>query len=268
MSALADISNAELVILTNQARADNGLSPLTENGMLNNAASSKADDMLAKNYWAHNAPDGTAPWFFIKQAGYSYVYAGENLARGFGSAGDVVSAWMASEGHRANLLSGNYKDVGFSVKSGILTGEDTLLVVQMFGSQTVLGTGDSQPTSIPTAALIAAPTLIPTAIPTPLPTSTPTPTPSATPTIVPIAAVVNSNRPPWLNSSVLVKPSFTVSSRITIAFLTFLMGVLFIDMFFVYRRKITRFVGHNLDHMTFVALIIIVIAIFNTGAIL
>lgn len=262
LSALADISNAELVNLTNQVRAQNGLGPLSENGMLDSAASSKADDMFAKNYWAHNSPDGTTPWFFIKQAGYAYIYAGENLARGFGSAGDVVNAWMASPEHRANLLSGNYRDVGFSVKSGNLTGEDTLLVVQELGSMSVLGSGSSQPTSAPTAV----PTSVPTVIPTQAPTSTPTPSPTPTLTPTPVAAVVNSNQPPWLNSSVLVKPSFTVSSKATIAFLTLLMGVLFIDMFFVHRRKITRFVGHNFDHMIYIALIIIVIAVFNTGA--
>lgn len=261
LGALADISNAELVNITNQVRAENGLAPLSENGLLNSAASSKADDMFAKNYWSHNAPDGTTPWFFIKQAGYSYVYAGENLARGFGSAGDVVNAWMASAEHRANLLSGSYKDVGFSVKSGSLTGEDTLLVVQELGSTSVLGSGNSQ-----TAAPTAVPTFTPTAIPAQLPTSTPTPAPTATLTPTPVAAVVGSNQPPWLNSSVLVKPSFTVSSKMTIAFLTLLMGVLFVDMFFVHRRKITRFVGHNFDHMVFIALIIIVIAVFNTGA--
>lgn len=260
LGALADISNAELVNLTNQMRAQNGLGALTENGQLDAAASAKADDMFAKNYWAHNSPDGLTPWVFIKGAGYNYIYAGENLARGFGSATDVVNAWMASPEHRENLLSGNYREVGFAVKSGSLTGEETLLVVQELGSTSVMGATNTQPTSVPTAV----PTIVPTEAPTAAPTATPTFTPTPSPT--PVPAVVGSANPPPFYKSVLVKPSFSVSSRITILFLTVLMGVLFFDMFFVYRRKITRFVGHNFDHMAFIAIIIIVIAVFNTGA--
>ncbi len=122
---------------TNQQREKNGLDDLKMNDQLTNAAQAKADDMFAKNYWAHNSPDGTTPWVFIKGAGYDYVYAGENLARGFNSAQDVVDAWMASPDHKANLLSPNFKDVGFAVKHGKLSGEETFLVVQEFGSKEV-----------------------------------------------------------------------------------------------------------------------------------
>src|SRR3972149_8442971 len=161
LSALADISVIELLTLTNQARTDNGLPALSENSQLAEAASRKADDMFAKNYWAHNSPDGTTPWFFIKSAGYEYIYAGENLARGFNNSKDVVDAWLASSEHRANVLSGNYKDIGFSVKAGKLNGEDTLLVVEEFGSRNVL------PATATSVIPTTAPTVIPTSVPTP-----------------------------------------------------------------------------------------------------
>lgn len=260
LSALADISVAELVSLTNQQRVQNGLSPLSENPLLNSAASSKADDMFAKNYWAHNSPDGTTPWFFIKQAGYNYVYAGENLARGFASATDVISAWMASPEHRENMLSGNYKDVGFSVKSGNLTGEETLLVVEELGSTTVLASQNSTPPPVPTSV----PTLQPTAFPTAILTSTPTPSPTLSPTPLPLTNA--TNQPPIIKTPLLVKPSFSISSKFTIIFLSLFMAVLFADMLLVYRRKITRFVGHNFDHIVFIGAVIVVISIFNTGA--
>jgi hypothetical protein len=99
--SLADISSNELFTFTNQKRVENGLPPLALNQALSLAASRKADDMFAKNYWAHNSPDGLTPWFFIKNAGYSYVYAGENLARGFHNANDVVNACKKNTGKEA-----------------------------------------------------------------------------------------------------------------------------------------------------------------------
>ena len=132
IKAFADISTQELLRFTNLKREENGLAPLTANIQLEEAASKKADDMFEKDYWAHDAPDGTTPWVFIKNAGYDYVYAGENLARGFVNSEDVVNAWMASPHHRENILSENFNEVGFSVKAGNLSGEDTFLVVQEF----------------------------------------------------------------------------------------------------------------------------------------
>ena len=100
--------------------------------------------MFAKNYWAHVSPDGTTPWVFIKSAGYSYVYAGENLARGYNTSQDVVTAWMASPEHKQNMLSSNYQNVGFAIVTGNLTGEDTVLVVEMFGSTALAAAPSNQ----------------------------------------------------------------------------------------------------------------------------
>jgi len=111
------ISVSDLLASTNQVRAANGLGPLTLNAKLNSGAQAKANDMIAKNYWAHNAPDGTQPWAFFISAGYTYTSAGENLAYGFDTSGQVVNGWMNSPEHRANVL-GNYADVGFGFASG------------------------------------------------------------------------------------------------------------------------------------------------------
>ena len=133
----SNISNQELLILTNQQRQNNNLGPLTDNSELDQAAANKAADMFSKDYWAHNAPDGTTPWVFIKSTGYNYIYAGENLARGFNSASEVINAWMNSPEHRQNVLSPNYQNVGFAAATGKLSGEDTVLVVEMLGSTTL-----------------------------------------------------------------------------------------------------------------------------------
>jgi hypothetical protein len=134
LGTYSDITSEQLLLLTNQKRQENSLPPLSLNGELSAAASSKADNMFAEDYWAHNSPDGKTPWVFIKAAGYNYIYAGENLARGFTNAQDVINAWMASPEHRQNMLSSNYQSVGYAVETGKLNGEDTVLVVEMLGS--------------------------------------------------------------------------------------------------------------------------------------
>src|SRR3989304_3517962 len=97
-----DIHVEQLLSGTNLKRQESGLSPLTMNAKLSQAAAGKAQDMFAKGYWAHNSPTGATPWSFISGAGYSYVVAGENLAKNFSNSQRVVDAWMASPTHREN----------------------------------------------------------------------------------------------------------------------------------------------------------------------
>jgi len=130
-----DIRVADLYQLTNQKRSEAGASTLEVDHRLEKAALAKAQDMFAKNYWAHYAPDGsTTPWQFILESGYTYKFAGENLAKDFNTSTSVVEALMASPSHRANLLNGSYRDVGIIAVNGTLLGEETTLVVQMFGT--------------------------------------------------------------------------------------------------------------------------------------
>ncbi len=130
----SSITIDEVIAKTNEERAKSGLPALTQNPALTQAAFAKASDMFARNYWAHVSPTGTQPWAFIKNAGYSYRSAGENLARDFADTPNLIQAWMASPTHKENILSGNYHDIGVAVVDGILLGTETRLVVQMFGS--------------------------------------------------------------------------------------------------------------------------------------
>lgn len=130
------ITPANIINLTNQERVAGGLNSLQTNAQLSAAALAKANDMFEKQYWDHFGPNGESPWQFIRAAGYNYVYAGENLAKGFKTAEGVHEAWMASPTHKANLISGNYKDIGVAVVEGVLLGSQTILVVQMFGNLT------------------------------------------------------------------------------------------------------------------------------------
>lgn len=128
------VTSAQVIEAVNKERTQRGLSALKENQSLATAAQAKANNMFEENYWAHFAPSGKDPWKFIQSAGYKFTYAGENLARNFYNTDDVVKAWMNSPTHRANILNPAYRDIGIAVSEGVLQGQKTTLIVQMFGT--------------------------------------------------------------------------------------------------------------------------------------
>lgn len=130
----AAVISAVLVDLANGDRATNSLGGLTMNPRLVVAAQAKADDMAAKGYFAHKAPDGKDSWYWFKEAGYSFSYAGENLAVDFSDSADVERAWMNSPTHRENLLDPHFTEIGIAVAQGTFQGRATTFVVQMFGT--------------------------------------------------------------------------------------------------------------------------------------
>ncbi len=139
------ITPENVINLTNSERVAWGLNTLQPNSQLSAAALAKANHMFEKQYWDHFGPEGESPWQFIRGAGYDYVYAGENLAKGFRTAEGIHEAWMASPTHKENIISGNYKDIGVAVVEGVLLGKQTTLVVQMFGNLTSEVHGAAQP---------------------------------------------------------------------------------------------------------------------------
>ncbi len=98
--------------IVNAERAKHGLSPLTYDSVLAKAANIRA--METKTYFSHTRPNGTSCFTALDEVGYSYRSAGENIAYGQSSAQEVMTAWMNSEGHRANIL-GNYTHIGIGV---------------------------------------------------------------------------------------------------------------------------------------------------------
>ncbi|MBY0294133.1 hypothetical protein K2Q08_02260 [Patescibacteria group bacterium] len=130
---LSAVISRSLVTLTNSNRVKNQIGQLTVSPTLEKAAQQKADDMAAKNYFAHTSPEGKAPWYWFRNVGYSYIYAGENLAINFTDSEDVDTAWMNSPGHRANILNGKFTEIGIATAKGQYNGRDTVYVVQMFG---------------------------------------------------------------------------------------------------------------------------------------
>ncbi len=123
-----------MVDLTNENRIQNALPGLMIDPVLVKAAQEKADDEAAKGYFAHTSPEGIDSWHWFAQAGYSFTYAGENLAVDFTDSTAVMSAWMNSPTHRANILNGHYTQIGIATASGMYEGHPTIFVVQEFGS--------------------------------------------------------------------------------------------------------------------------------------
>jgi len=189
-----NVTVTDLFILGNDERSKVGAKSLTLNPTLSQAALNKANDMLAHNYWAHDSPLGATPWSFITGAGYSYTSAGENLAKNFNSSAGVIYGWMNSPTHRDNVLSTKYQEVGYAVVNGVLLGEETTLVVAMYGSPyvTPVAAGSTKTTKTPAAqqAPATTKTTAPTqttrtpieAAPAPTPTQAKKPTAAEPPT--------------------------------------------------------------------------------------
>ena len=128
------ISQDDLYTLTNDARTTNGVGKLQASSKLEAVAQLKLADMFQNNYFAHTSPVGIEPWHWFDKANYDYRIAGENLAMSFMSSDEVLKAWLNSETHRKNLLLSSFQEVGLAVGSGIINGQQTIVVVQEFGT--------------------------------------------------------------------------------------------------------------------------------------
>lgn len=238
-----DISVEKLLELVNAKRVEAGLSPLALSDQLSSAATQKAQDMFSKNYWAHVSPTGTTPWVFINSVGYEYTYAGENLARNFNSSAEVVEAWMNSPAHRANILKAEYTDIGLSVMNGSLSGEETTLVVQEFGSR-----GKSLAQNKPIEK-------------------------NAVSSIEPeqnqpaqAKNIENNLAGSFIKSPLFVYTFLNKSFSLLVA--EFLLIILFIDSLYIWKFKTTRFSSHSLAHIIFFASLIGAMGATGIGAIL
>ena len=128
---LAEVKALEKAVITlvNQERAKQGLAPLSHNWQLSRVARYKSEDMRDKNYFSHTSPTYGSPFTMMKNFGIRYMAAGENIAMGQQTAAAVMSSWMNSPGHRSNILSKSFTEIGVGVaksKSG------TLYWTQMF----------------------------------------------------------------------------------------------------------------------------------------
>jgi uncharacterized protein YkwD len=133
--SLGNLTKLGTINLTNVERKNDGTGPLLENSKLNQAAMLKARDILTKQYFDHISPDGKGPADLAKKVNYDYIAIGENLALGgFASDKELVDAWMASPGHRENILNKSYTEIGVAVVKGMYEKQQVWVAVQEFGA--------------------------------------------------------------------------------------------------------------------------------------
>ncbi len=174
---------ADVYKLINLERQKQGLTPLTHNPELDNAALLKARDMAERGYFEHRSPGGNWPWDWIDRQQYLYLYAGENLAMNFSSAESVHQALMNSESHRKNILADKYEDIGLAMVPATIDGASTNVLVELFAAR--------QKESDRLVRLVTAPTppKLPAAQPTFVkPTTIPAPTPQPPAETAPVVA--------------------------------------------------------------------------------
>ncbi len=192
--AALGIDATDLMNRVNAERTQRFIPALITNSKLNTAAYGKSQDMLTRSYFAHIDPDGNYVWPRIQAAGYTpYQTLGENLAMDFTKAADVVSAWMNSPTHRANIVNAKFKDQGMgSIAGAYESGHDTIMITNLFGALYQQAAPPPPPPAplppppAPTPVPAPAPTPVPAPTPAPTPTPAPSPTPKPSPTPTPV----------------------------------------------------------------------------------
>ncbi len=130
----ATLTISGIIADTNAARAASSVAPLAENATLDDIATIRLEDMFAHQYFAHVSPTGESALTVASSVGYDHLALGENLAEGWfdGNQG-LVTAWMNSPGHRANILDVHYTQIGVAAREGIFNGQQAWIAVQVFG---------------------------------------------------------------------------------------------------------------------------------------
>lgn len=249
----SNITPERVIELTNQKRAELGLSPLKQNSLLSEAARRKAGDMFAFNYWAHNSPSGRDPWSFFKEVGYKYRYAGENLARDFQDPESVVQAWMNSPSHRENIVNGKYQEIGVAVVDGSLLGVETTLVVQLFGSQASAVV--NKPVAKPSPAVVKSPAVQPQPVKIVNQPAIPTTTQET------VTNRVEGQFVPIINP-------FSLTKIVSIFLIGVIFGAFFFDFILVSDRKTPRLSGRSFAQLLFLGFIILLALISKQGAVI
>ncbi len=102
----------EVIRLVNVERSKKGLQLLKQNWELSRVARYKSQDMINKNYFAHESPTYGSPFRMMESFGIKYSAAAENIAKGQKTPQEVMNSWMNSPGHRSNILSPSFTQIG------------------------------------------------------------------------------------------------------------------------------------------------------------
>ncbi|MCF7865662.1 MAG: hypothetical protein K9M11_04110 [Candidatus Pacebacteria bacterium] len=128
-----ELTVSGIISATNFERKKAGLPDLIKDPQLSKSAEIKLQDMFQKQYFQHVSPSGDSVSDVVRKTGYEYIVVGENLALGvFSGDSQVVAAWMASPGHKKNILDSRYQEIGLAVGQGVYQGRKQWLIVQHF----------------------------------------------------------------------------------------------------------------------------------------
>jgi len=131
-----EITPENVLRIMNEYRAQELLPPLALERRLTQAADDRMQHMEDEGFWSHTSPSGVSPFTWVRVRAYQFSKVGENLANGFETARVLVESWMESPGHRANIMSPDFEDVGLSIIDGSTQGPATgRSIVALFGRQ-------------------------------------------------------------------------------------------------------------------------------------
>jgi len=119
------VTGAEVVSLINAERTRHGRAALTLNAKLAVAAQRHADDLVAQNYFSHTGKNGSSVGDRVTAVGYRHCLVAENLSAQYPTIQQAVMGWMASPGHRKNILLKQAQSVGVGVS-------DNMTIVAVF----------------------------------------------------------------------------------------------------------------------------------------
>lgn len=108
---------SEILELVNNIRAEAGVSPLTLDTTLCQAATVRAIEMDNTGVFSHTRPDGTDCWSVFKLYGITYRTCGENIAMGQRTPAQVVESWRNSPGHYANMVKAGFGKLGVGMSN-------------------------------------------------------------------------------------------------------------------------------------------------------
>lgn len=133
-SPKAFLTRAGVIRWTNIERTQNSsYAAFSENVPLDVIAELRMQDMFQGQYFEHVSPEGVGAGEVAEKVGYEFIAIGENIALGnFENDQALVEAWMASPGHRANILNSRYTEIGVAVGKGLFEGKEKWIGVQIF----------------------------------------------------------------------------------------------------------------------------------------
>ena len=265
----AAVITAIIEDLTNTDRRANSVGELQVSPTLTAIAQTKANDMAQKGYFAHTSPEGKSPWYWFKQGGYVFTFAGENLAVDFSDSADVERAWMNSPTHRSNILNTKFTEIGVATAVGTLDGRQTTFVVQEFGTparkdelQNLETPTEITKTSKPTDIAIASQTK-PKVVAT---VKTGTSTPATLANVAPSQAsstvlgteAVGLVQTPAHTGIMSLWDVFAASPRTTLRTAYYLFGILILIALII--ETGIEFRRHHMKHVALVAVLLVIMA--------